>query len=332
MTLDVIAEIEKLKAEYADNFAKAEVLDKLIVSGRPFGEFKLFYDAFPQDWRHVFRKSVFLDRLFTAEAISAYDFPQLMVIHEMMSSELHYLHAMRYAAQIVMEPRIPAERRALFWHVIRAGHYPYSGAPVWMLGRSVFMDNPSIRESLLNRTVVTPELEFIKNTSDNTRVRKITGAMGDAIQKDSVPILEMNRTLEGRSIGISLLIYMLWEDAAQCFAYMLSHYPKRIFELRSPEEWLFMVCRCAREKLAVAAVNELERQFPGIVRRAHDPWGNTPLWNTLANARPVETLQTELIRLGCDPDEKNEWGLSYRLVRDNDPENPLKHEASRLAV
>ena len=68
-----------------------------------------------------------------------------------------------------------------------------------------------------------------------------------------------------------------------------------------------------------AAVNELEREFPGIVRRARDPWGNTPLWNTFFNLEPTEKLHAELLRRGCDPNALNEWGLSYQLLKDNDP-------------
>lgn len=113
MTFDVATEIMKLKAKDADNLAKAEVLDQLLVQNRPFDEFKQFIDAFPKDAIHIFEKLVFMDRLFSAEMMTAYENRHLVAIYEMLSGQSYYC-AMRSAAQIVMEPRIPAERRALF--------------------------------------------------------------------------------------------------------------------------------------------------------------------------------------------------------------------------
>ena len=147
-----------------------------------------------------------------------------------------------------------------------------------------------------------------------------SAALHKTMIKDCVSAFEMTRRLENRRISDSMMAIMIMHNSADCFAYLLAHYPERVFNLRSPEEWLITVCREARQKLAVAAVNELEREFPGVVRRTRDPWGNTPLWNTFFNLEPTEKLRAELIRFGCDPDEKNEWGLSYRLLRDNAPE------------
>ena len=45
------------------------------------------------------------------------------------------------------------------------------------------------------------------------------------------------------------------------------------------------------------------------------------------NPEPTEKLRAELLRLGCDPDAKNEWGLSYRLLEDNDPKK-LRNRAA----
>ena len=316
MPFDVTAEIEKLKAEDADNLAKAEVLDRLLILNRPFDEFKQFVDAFPKDAIHIFEKLVFMDRLFSAEMMTAYENRHLVAIYEMLSGQSYYC-AMRSAAQIVMEPRIPAEHRALFWHIIKSARYPYCGLPGWFFTRRIFVDNPAARKCWHRYSKDTCGREFIKKTSNDIRDKRSIGAMADAVLRDSVPILEVKRTLAGRSIGFSLLLHMLRGNAVQCFTYMLSHYPKRVFKLRSPQEWLFTVCRCAGEKLATAAVDEIERQFPGIVGSARDPWGNTLLWNTLANRSSTPRLQTELIRLGCDPNAKNEWGLSYQLVKDN---------------
>ena len=151
---------------------------------------------------------------------------------------------------------------------------------------------------------------------------RASAAMEIGVADDSFAVFELNRELEARKIGDPMLEHLIRNDAVRCFTGLLSRHPDRVFKLRSPQEWLITVCRYAREKLAVAAVDELERQCPGVAAAARDPWGNTPLWNTLANAHHVETLQTELLRFGCDPDAENAWGLSYRLVRENAPDGP----------
>ena len=151
---------------------------------------------------------------------------------------------------------------------------------------------------------------------------RASAAMEIGVADDSFAVFELNRELEARKIGDPMLEHLIRNDAVRCFTGLLSRHPDRVFKLRSPQEWLITVCRYARDKLAVAAVDELERQFPGVVGQTRDPWGNTPLWNTLANAHHVETLQTELLRFGCDPDAENAWGLSYRLVRENAPDGP----------
>ena len=71
MPFDVTAEIEKLKAKDAGDLAKAEVLDRLLILNRPFDEFKQFVDAFPKEANLIFNKLVFVDRLFTAEMMTA---------------------------------------------------------------------------------------------------------------------------------------------------------------------------------------------------------------------------------------------------------------------
>ena len=130
----------------------------------------------------------------------------------------------------------------------------------------------------------------------------------------------MNREFENRQVCDSLLQHLINRNAAKCFAYILAKYPERVFKLRSPQEWLLTVCRCAGDELAVAAVDELERQFPGIVGSTRDPWGGNPLWSTFCKLGPKEKLREELIRFGCDPDEENEWGISFRLLLENSPQ------------
>ena len=67
----------------------------------------------------------------------------------------------------------------------------------------------------------------------------------------------------------------------------------------------------------------IETQFPGTVKRIRDPWNNDLLWNTMfcdKSKNQKETLQYELIKLGCDPDHRNNLDLSFNLIMENTPE------------
>ncbi len=327
MQFDIEAEIEKV--EYADNFVRAEVLDRLLVLNRPFDEFKLFFDTFSEHMPHVFEKLVFIDRLFEAEMMEAYENKHLTAVYEMLSGQ-NYFFAMRCAAKIMMERRIPVERRALFWHIMKSAYYRYSGLPGQFFARRIFADNEHARRCCRHYAGDTPEGKFINNTEDEFRRLKLPPGILDAVRSDSVSVFEMTRHLAGTSLRVSLMLFILEKDAVQCFTYLLSRYPRQIFKMRTPEEWLFTVCRNAREKMAIAAVDEIERQFPGIVAQTRDPWGNTLLWNTLANGVSTRKLQAELIRLGCNPTAENELGLSYALVEANTPEKYKNEHGGNL--
>ena len=220
----------------------------------------------------------------------------------------------------VADRRIAAEKRALLCRavfdvealVVRKPRGFIRLPPLWYYNRSIcdrIADIGSCREHAAIRRLWVPRYG----------VFRVSAALERGIAGDNLAVFELNRQLEDRRIGNALLEHLVRNDAAQCFTYLLSHCPQEVFRRRSPEEWLFTVCRCAGEKLAVAALDEIGRQFPGIAGAARDPWGNTLLWNTLVNEHPAEKLQAGLIRLGCDPDVMNEWGLSYRLLRDADP-------------
>ena len=231
--------------------------------------------------------------------------------------------------RIVTDPRIAAETRALFCHAA----FKTEVSPV-RHGRE-FIDLP--RFWYCNRSACA-RIADTKNCVQHKAIRNISvprngrfhwsATMAEGVSRDSFAVFELNREIEDRKITGAMLEQLIRSDAVRCFTGLLSHHPEEVFELRSPEEWLLTVCRCAKEEFAVAAADELERLFPGVAARTRDPWGNTPLWNTFVNPNPTGKLQTALLRFGCDPDAENEWGLSYRLVKDNAPaklrEDPAK--------
>ena len=77
--------------------------------------------------------------------------------------------------------------------------------------------------------------------------------------------------------------------------------------------------------------------FPGIVKETKNPWGCNLLWYTFFNYiffndtfyhyrhdsdydESIRKVQSVLLELGCDPDEKNDLGLSFNLIMENTPE------------
>ena len=221
--------------------------------------------------------------------------------------------------RIVEDRRIATEKRALFCHAAFKAE-----VTVVRHGRD-FIDLPRFwhcNRSICDRVMDTKNCvqhEAIKNFCVPRHGGRLPAALEKGVAGDNYAVFEINRELENRRIGGAMLEHLIRSHAVRCFTGLLAHHPEAVFKLRSPEEWLVTVCRCAGDDFAVATVKELERQFPGIVGRTRDPWGNTPLWNTFINPNPTATLRAELLRFGCDPDAKNEWELSYRLVRDNDP-------------
>ena len=222
--------------------------------------------------------------------------------------------------RILADRRLSAANRALLYHAVFDSEVTLSRKT------RGFVRMP--RLWYYNRSICDRIIE-VMDCPEHAKVKKLSvfwrgelylpDAMESGVSGDRLAVFEMNRQLEDRRVDDAMLEHLIRCDALRCFTGLLSHHPGEVFKLRSPEEWLLTVCRCVKEKFAVAVVDEIARQFPGIVGRTRDPWGNTPLWNTFVNPNPTEKLRAELIRLGCDPDAENEWGLSYRLLKENAP-------------
>ena len=202
MAFDIHAEIRALKAANAADRAKAELLDKLFDSGRPLEAIEAFLDAFPGDICNISWYLPSAERLFKAELVTAYQPRHLKKLCEMLL-ERGYGFAMRRAAEIVTDSRIPANRRALFWHVIRSAEYMGDGLPGGAFAKGVFADNAAARRCWSRYGEDPDEKAFVGNTSVENRDKKIAAAMCAAAQNDSVSIMEIERTLRGGTAGVS---------------------------------------------------------------------------------------------------------------------------------
>ena len=320
--IDIEKALAPFVAERGERVGKIlgeRALLKRIASSRSMTDFRTFFAYFGSRDARAFLRVKDFPALFGAWWMEHLEKPHLVWLFDHMSDEAD---ALNLVDRMLSDPRIDISRRALFYHaVFTAPSRTYFRRnwiivlpPFWWDNRRVWQDYSAFVRS------DNPD-EFIRRLAVAASPKfKGSEAMLEAIRKDAVSVLEINRELDNRRVSDSLLQLIIRENAGRCFVYMLKTYPRQVFKLRSPEEWLLTVCRYAKNELGIAAVDELEREFPGIVGRTRDHWGDTPLWNTLFNANPTGKLQAELLRCGCDPDAVNDRRLSYRLVKDNSPE------------
>ena len=321
MAVDLNAEMAKLVARFGNEIAEFTAPEKLLVPVIRRGnldDFKNYFARYAQNgrkWKWLNLDG--LDAMFGPRWMARFEPAHLKWIYHLLVAHDDRLE---YTAKLVADRRIAAERRALCFHAV----FTAETRPSLSLG---FVILPHFW--WYNRTAWSAYSQWVKAGSGDAFVKRLGCTPGPryaipdpllrAAESDSVSIFEINREFENRQVCDSLLQFLIRSNAAKCFAYLLANYPTRVFKLRSPQEWLLTVCRCAGDELAVAAADELERQFPGIVASTRDPWGGSPLWSTFCKLGPKEKLRSELIRFGCDPDEENEIGLSYRLLIDNAP-------------
>lgn len=227
---------------------------------------------------------------------------------------------LEYTAKLVADRRIAVERRAFCFHAVFSAVTQPEFATTFVVLPRFWWYNRGAWYYYIRSVKRGSEEAFVKRLGCTLRRDyAVSDVLRRAAESDSVPLFEMNRELENRQVCDSLLQFLIRCNAAKCFVFFLANHPAKVFKLRSPREWLLTVCRCAGDELAVAAVNELERQFPGIVGSTRDPWGGSALWSTFCKLEPKEKLWAELLRFGCDPDGENEWGITPRLLLENAP-------------
>ena len=320
MAIDIEKTVAAAVAERGEHVGKIlaeRTLLKQVLAGRSMADFETFFERF-FNIGSVYLGLDNFPAMFGVWWMSRFRKIHLFWIYGNLRKEFR---ALRILGKFIADKRIPASRRAFFYHAV------FESRVRWSIRRDCQPILPDFWWD--NRNVWGEYVDRVRSDSPDAHIRRrglsrrskfeISDALAKTLAKDCVSAFEITRQLENRRLSDSLMQKLIEADAGRCFVQMLTEHPDKVFKLRSPEEWLFTVCRHARDGFAVAAVNELERQFPGIVARSRDPWGNTPLWSTFFNAGPMERLRPELIRFGCDPDSENASGLSYRLLYDNDP-------------
>ncbi len=320
MTIDFDTEMAKLvaaKGRNAEFLAPDRFLSQVIRHG-DMDDFRNFFKRYAMSgrkWKNF--KIEEYDSIIGPRWMARFEPAHLKWVYHLLSANDSHL---KCTLKLAADRRIAVERRALCFHAVFSAQTHFITA-FGVIARP--------RLWWYNREGWQAFLSILRRGDDDAFLRRLgctlrrDYAVSDALRRaaasDSVSLFEMNRELENRQVCDSLLQFLIRCNAAKCFVYFLANHPAKVFKLRSPREWLLTVCRCAGDELAVAAVNELERQFPGIVASTRDPWGGSALWSTFCKTEPKEKLWAELLRFGCDPDGENEWGITPRLLLENAP-------------
>ena len=291
--------------------AEAHELDRLFCTRASADRIQNFFCNARNDLIEIFSRMICRNCLFSPEFIAAAEncWVKKICIFLNRKAVTGYDAKMHICAAIIMSEWIAADKRAMFWHVLKNITWP-------VLPAAVQQDIDCARKTFLYHIMPGEKSDFLQRTTIGTVIFEGSDGIMAGIRGDSVSDFEANRQASGENISPAMLLYLLQSGAVKCFLNLLEHFPKRVFACRTAEEWLFTVCHDAAAATAVPVILRLEKMKPGIIARARDPWGNTLLWHTLARDG-AEAIQRTLIFNGCDADAANPWGLSWRLVRKN---------------
>ncbi|MBE6373074.1 MAG: hypothetical protein E7055_13505 [Lentisphaerae bacterium] len=307
---------------------KARELDQLLCSHAPTPQIKQFFCRNREMLIDVFQKMNFAHELLAPKLIEELDHQHVRDICRYMTrrhgQEYHVYIKLFNSDAVIRSNNCDAAKKALLWNLFSAFRITSfsPGIPEIFFSWDIFSDRIYALYPQIFRDKMGKKYDFIKNRMLESMVvfQNIfspENEIKEAIDNDQVSFFEIDRQLHGKEISKTMLIYLLHHNAVKCFMHLLVHYPAAVYRYRTPEEWLFTVCRCCPAKMAIPIISEIEKDKPGIVAKARDPWGNTLLWNTFQNLYSTEKIQKKLIFLGCDPAAENQWGLSYRIVKEN---------------
>ena len=266
----------------------------------------------------ILEQSLFLPKLFSSEILNKTDKKTIWQIYSLFSaSNMYWKNTVlsHCVAMAVLDSQIKDDIRALFWHSFmrKAPRISYASFRFFKYLRArLYKNGINIEDviSFLDNTIILSVGEF-----------KPLPSLLDAICEDNPSRFAIYRDLDDEKISRNMLAYLLVKNAAKCFNILLEMYPQIVCRVRKKEEWLWTVCMNCSVKTAVSIIRAFEKKYPGICSETHDPWNHNLLWLTTFNeSKDIFVLQKDLIDLGCDPDEKNDLGFSFKLIMENTPE------------
>ena len=296
-------------------------LDHILAYNRPFEEFNRFWNKNYHNLGKIISRITYQEMLFMPSMLNAYTKEQLLTLASCAPQ--------RYICAILLDHNIPCDIRAFFWHYLERDISYYGKSELYL---NICCKESQARYCFLASSVIKEYSENERKFFYATKYKHYScpDSIIDVLKKDSMSAFELTRFMSGKKFTKTLFLSAIEYSGAKTVSAMIEKYSKDIFTRHTPEEWLFIICNGydGYNNVSIPAIRLIEEKFPGTVKNAKDPWGANLLWNTFFcirsysyRYRAQEKLREELLRLGCDPDEKNNLGLSFNLVMENSPEN-----------
>ncbi len=183
----------------------------------------------------------------------------------------------------------------------------------------LLIDNPIVCD--LYAQARKPGYRFIRCiTGRSVQTLSISKELEKALVEDDVPTFEILRLIEQEKINYSLLERILLEKSTSILRHLLEDdlIPKDVISLEE------ICCTCAAmfpDSYSVPLLNTIEEARPGTIKSVTDEFGRNLLWYALHNRltgwfHPNCKLTPFLLEKGCNPNNQNQVGISWREVTD----------------
>ena len=141
-----------------------------------------------------------------------------------------------------------------------------------------------------------------------------------AVEADDVSLFIIRRDMEGFRASIPLILNVLAGGRVNILRHLVEKgiIPRNVMTLEE------LCCFCTAQfpdHQSIPLLTAIEEARPGILKSVRDDFGRNLLWYAVHNQRtgwfhPNCKLTPFLIKKGCDPENRNQIGLSWREVTD----------------
>ena len=299
---------------------KCKELDHILSTNQPFDRLDKFIKHNWIEINRIVSGIAYPNMLYMPKNLKKYSRLQLF--------ELSKYATLKIIVAIVLNRELPDYIRAIFWHHLQ-DIYQWNHNIIY--GQTLIQECKHIRKNMgvfdMEHFYSEKQRSFIRMTKAVIKTSLLSSDIENSLEKDAVSTVQITRMLHGKKLTITQMLAAFRYDAQKIILNAIEKNTDQFFKIHTPEDWLFIICNNFCNKTGLAAINAIAAIFPDVVKSAKDPWGANLLWNTFfcdnsywQKISFMQNIQNKLIELGCDPDEKNELGLSFNLVMENSPD------------
>ena len=185
---------------------------------------------------------------------------------------------------------------------------------------AILIDNPSVKFRYTQ--VRKPGWKMVRGMMGRRwQTLRLPEMLRNSIEEDNPGKFNISRDMSGQKLSFSLLGEVMEKKAFKIFRMLLKE--EELFQKVIPmDELCAHISGSYTDDLSVPLLCSIEEVFPGTLKEIRDGWGRNLLWYALHNRKtiwfhPKCGLTKCLLQYGCDPDNTNHLGLSWRYVTDN---------------